>query len=60
MPTTGPGTVRHRLLPRCLFPRPGSALDCAVSGGPDSLALLVLASAAGCEVTAWHVDHGLR
>jgi len=31
-----------------------------VSGGADSLALLVLAVAAGCEVTAWHVDHGLR
>jgi hypoxanthine phosphoribosyltransferase len=39
---------------------PGSALDCAVSGGPDSLALLVLAVAAGCAVTAIHVDHGLR
>ena len=33
---------------------------CAVSGGPDSMALLVLASAAGCRVTAVHVDHGLR
>jgi tRNA(Ile)-lysidine synthase len=31
-----------------------------VSGGADSLALLVLASAAGCRVTAVHVDHGLR
>jgi tRNA(Ile)-lysidine synthase len=31
-----------------------------VSGGPDSLALLVLAVAAGCRVTAVHVDHGLR
>jgi hypoxanthine phosphoribosyltransferase len=31
-----------------------------VSGGPDSLALLVLACAAGCTVTAVHVDHGLR
>jgi tRNA(Ile)-lysidine synthase len=31
-----------------------------VSGGPDSLALLVLARAAGCTVTAVHVDHGLR
>jgi tRNA(Ile)-lysidine synthase len=35
-------------------------LTCAVSGGPDSLALLVLATAAGCRVTAVHVDHGLR
>ncbi len=31
-----------------------------MSGGPDSLALLVLAVAAGCRVTAVHVDHGLR
>jgi tRNA(Ile)-lysidine synthase len=31
-----------------------------VSGGADSLALLVLACAAGLEVTAVHVDHGLR
>lgn len=48
------------LLPRCHFPHPGSAVTCAVSGGADSLALLVLATAAGCEVTAVHVDHGLR
>jgi len=48
------------LLPRCTFPPPGAPLDCAVSGGPDSLGLLVLAVAAGCEVTAVHVDHGLR
>jgi tRNA(Ile)-lysidine synthase len=48
------------LLPRCAFPAAGSPLACAVSGGPDSLALLVLASAAGCDVTAHHVDHGLR
>lgn len=33
---------------------------CAVSGGADSLALLALACAAGCRVTAVHVDHGLR
>ncbi|MGV3760008.1 MAG: tRNA lysidine(34) synthetase TilS [Actinomycetota bacterium] len=32
----------------------------AVSGGADSLALLVLAAAAGCRGTAVHVDHGLR
>ena len=48
------------LLPRCCFPPPGSPLTCAVSGGPDSLALLALATAAGCQVTAVHVDHGLR
>ncbi len=45
---------------RCRFPSAGTAVRCAVSGGPDSLALLVLAVAAGCRVTAVHVDHGLR
>jgi tRNA(Ile)-lysidine synthase len=54
-----PATVRS-LLERCCFPPPGHSLSCAVSGGPDSLALLVLAVAAGCRVTAIHVDHGLR
>lgn len=48
------------LLTRCTFPPPETPLACAVSGGPDSLALLVLAVAAGCDVTAIHVDHGLR
>ena len=49
-----------RLLPRCTFPPAGTAVTCAVSGGADSLALLVLAVRAGCGVTAVHVDHGLR
>lgn len=48
------------LLARCTFPTMGTPLVCGVSGGPDSLALLVLATAAGCAVTAVHVDHGLR
>ena len=48
------------LLARCSFPEPGTAVTCAVSGGPDSLALVVLATEAGCAVTAVHVDHGLR
>lgn len=48
------------LLGRCTVPPAGTAVSCAVSGGADSLALLVLARAAGCEVTAVHVDHGLR
>ena len=48
------------LLARCTFPPVGTALVCGVSGGPDSLALLVLAVASGCRVTAVHVDHGLR
>lgn len=49
-----------RLVARCTFPDAGTRLVCGVSGGPDSLALLVLATAAGCHVTAVHVDHGLR
>lgn len=48
------------LLSRCSFPSAGSELVCGVSGGADSLALLVLAVGSGCEVTAVHVDHGLR
>jgi tRNA(Ile)-lysidine synthase len=48
------------LLGHCDFPPPGTAVDVGVSGGADSSALLVLAVAAGCEVTAVHVDHGLR
>jgi tRNA(Ile)-lysidine synthase len=48
------------LLGRCAFPGAGTEVVCAVSGGADSLSLLVLAVAAGCDVTAAHVDHGLR
>ena len=58
-------TVRNsprvdQLLSRCNFSAPPAHVDCAVSGGADSVALLVLACAAGLQVTAWHVDHGLR
>ncbi len=55
-----PGTTVDELLARCTFPPAGTALVCAVSGGADSLALLVLACATGAAVTAVHVDHGLR
>jgi tRNA(Ile)-lysidine synthase len=48
------------LLSRCAFPLENSHVDCAVSGGADSVALFVLARAANLNVTAWHVDHGLR
>ena len=48
------------LLARCSYPPVGTAVSCAVSGGADSLALMLLAVAAGCRVTAIHVDHGLR
>jgi tRNA(Ile)-lysidine synthase len=55
-----PSTLIPELLSRCTFPPEGTPLACAVSGGADSLALLALAAAAGCAVTAMHVDHGLR
>ncbi|HEX6393333.1 MAG TPA: tRNA lysidine(34) synthetase TilS [Acidimicrobiales bacterium] len=48
------------LLDRCDFPLPGAAVNVAVSGGADSFALLALATTAGLNVTAFHVDHGLR
>jgi tRNA(Ile)-lysidine synthase len=62
------GAVHHlsshptvqQLLARCTFPPAGTPVTCAVSGGADSLALLALAVAAGCQVEAVHVDHQLR
>lgn len=52
------------MLARCSFPTTTApahdAVAVAVSGGPDSTALLALALAAGLQVTAHHVDHGLR
>lgn len=47
-------------LARCTFPPTGTPVTCAVSGGPDSSALAVLAVAAGCPTTLVHVDHRLR
>jgi tRNA(Ile)-lysidine synthase len=49
------------IVDRCEFPSPGGGpVHMAVSGGPDSMALMVLARAAGLEGTAVHADHGLR
>ncbi len=48
------------LLTSCDFPAAGTAVTCAVSGGADSLSLLVLAVAHGLDVEAVHIDHGLR
>ena len=49
------------LVERCSFPQPGHRpAVAAVSGGADSLALLVLARHAGLAVEAVHVDHHLR
>lgn len=54
------GDPAAELVERCTFPAWGTELVCAVSGGADSLALLVLAVTAGCRAEAVHVDHGLR
>ena len=48
------------LLTKCNFPPSGTKISCAVSGGKDSMALLILGVAAGCEVTTLHIDHSLR
>ena len=48
------------LVARCEFPAPGTPVTCAVSGGADSMALLLLAHAAGLRIVAHHVDHGIR
>lgn len=48
------------LLRRSTFPAAGTSVVCGLSGGADSTALVRLAVAAGCDVTAVHVNHGLR
>ena len=53
-------TDASALLEKCHFPPPGTTVDLAVSGGPDSLGLLALASAADLTVRVHHVDHGAR
>ena len=52
-------SLASALSSRANFPN-RAELHCAVSGGADSLALLLLAARTGRHVTAWHVDHGLR
>jgi tRNA(Ile)-lysidine synthase len=47
-------------LASCHFPEPGTVVDVAVSGGPDSLGLLLLALEAQLLVTVHHVDHHAR
>jgi tRNA(Ile)-lysidine synthase len=47
------------VLALCRFPAEGP-VTLAVSGGPDSMALLVLAADAGLGGLVVHVDHGLR
>ena len=53
----------QELLSRTHFPSVTEmphGVACAVSGGADSVSLLILAVAKGHRVTAYHVDHGLR
>lgn len=49
-----------QLLAVSAFPPAGSSVDLAVSGGPDSVGLLLLALAAGLTVSVHHVDHHAR
>ena len=51
---------RAKLLALCTFPPAGTPVDLAVSGGADSVAMLLLAIEARCDVTVWYVDHGIR
>lgn len=51
---------KAKLLALCTFPPAGTPVDLAVSGGADSVAMLLLAIEARCEVTVWYVDHGIR
>lgn len=64
MPALADQFKKHELvvdaLTRCEFAAAGTRVTCAVSGGADSMALVVLAIASGCAVTAVHIDHGLR
>jgi tRNA(Ile)-lysidine synthase len=52
--------LEEALLASCHFPSSGTAVHLAVSGGPDSLGLLLLARTRGLDVTVHHVDHHAR
>lgn len=56
------GLNPEKLLQRCFFaPHPETGnLELAVSGGADSVAMLVLGALVGPGITIWHLDHGLR
>ncbi len=48
------------LLDACWFPVAGTRVSLAVSGGPDSVGLLLLALDAELEIEVHHVDHHTR
>jgi tRNA(Ile)-lysidine synthase len=48
------------LVALALFPPAGEPVDLAVSGGPDSVGMLLLAQRAGCDVRVHHVNHHAR
>jgi len=50
----------NELLSRCAFPTTTAPVAVAVSGGPDSVGLFLLARAAGLDVVLHHVDHHVR
>jgi len=52
--------MTNGLLAQCHFADAGTLVDLAVSGGPDSLGLLLLALEAGLVITVHHVDHHVR
>ena len=52
--------LQESLLAQCHFAPRGHAADVAVSGGPDSVGLLLLARSAGLVIHAHHVDHHAR
>ena len=52
--------LSQALLTQATFPASGTAVELAVSGGPDSLGLLLLALEHGLAVRVAHVDHHVR
>lgn len=56
----GVSTEGQRLLADCAFPDTEREVPLAVSGGPDSLGLLLLALEADLAVRVHHVDHHAR
>ena len=52
--------TKEELLAKCAFPPAGEVVSLAVSGGPDSVGMALLAHAAGLSLHLHHVNHHLR